>query len=440
MRKKKSAMVLLAGTHGGMREIVDHRFDKDEWPISVTVAANQHADLWFAYLSSEAQARGWSSGGTKQLDAEENSGSYSVHTTAGAEYSELAIVWERKRKGPLLLRARVIGSLPLSEAQELIDLATTKCRTGTTQPFYLRGQLEYEGLPWRGELWLDGTLRLGAPSRQDETVLISPRVVLVDVVVNGINRSNAASAFALLRREVSAFLSVILRVNVREPQWGQRAWTFTDSTKPGESEIRALGYLEPVVPDALPAQGTLPSVQWALVSRPDFSDRGIWPDDREERVPWDIAELWQCYMTLDAERRQRFLQVASMWQLARSLGSAHQTTAYALKVAAVEALKGPNKANRNCNVYDVVEGLLGSTIADRLRNEGLAPQEVRNAHLHGAELVGSEFIQRVMMSSYDDPSFDNSHRVLSIVARAAIIEWLRRGGTFDMSPHREAKA
>ena len=37
-----------------------------------------------------------------------------------------------------------------------------------------------------------------------------------------------------------------------------------------------------------------------------------------------------------------------------------------------------------------------------------------------------------MMSSYQDPSFREAHRELARLTPAAIIEWLKRQGTFDM--------
>lgn len=39
-----------------------------------------------------------------------------------------------------------------------------------------------------------------------------------------------------------------------------------------------------------------------------------------------------------------------------------------------------------------------------------------------------------MTSSFKDPTFDEACRVLYQIAQAAIIEWLRRSGTFTMLP------
>jgi hypothetical protein len=38
------------------------------------------------------------------------------------------------------------------------------------------------------------------------------------------------------------------------------------------------------------------------------------------------------------------------------------------------------------------------------------------------------------MSSYYDPTFTQARDELALITHAAIIEWLRRRGTFTMSP------
>src|SRR5216684_335210 len=60
-----------------------------------------------------------------------------------------------------------------------------------TQQFHRGWQLCYDGLPWRGELWLDDTLRLGPPSLQDETALLGPRVIIVDAFVDSVGRRDS---------------------------------------------------------------------------------------------------------------------------------------------------------------------------------------------------------------------------------------------------------
>ena len=84
--------------------------------------------------------------------------------------------------------------------------------------------LEYDGLPWRGEFWLDDTLRLGPPSRQDETALYGPRVILVDALVDCISAGEAPWVLDKQLRELSTFLSVIMGTDVQPPKQG-RVWT-----------------------------------------------------------------------------------------------------------------------------------------------------------------------------------------------------------------------
>jgi hypothetical protein len=220
-------------------------------------------------------------------------------------------------------------------------------------------------------------------------------------------------------------------MHVRVPRSG-RAWTFDNAQSPAQSEIRWLGYLEADGPSAMPTSGHAPSMPLMPVRRPDFSLHGIRSEDREEKPPADVVELWQLLAALDTDRRRQFVQVASMWQLALSLGYENQTTSFAWKVVATEALKPSGPHFRNQNVYDVVEGLLGKGVADVLQREGFRPQEVRNAHLHRGEFRGSEFVEHFMMSSFHDPTFDEAHRVLTDISHAAMIEWLRRGGMFVM--------
>jgi len=430
-RTKVKAVLMASNGAGGMTQMPDRRFEKAEWPIRLVIEEQKQADTWFKYLSSECTARGWSSGVMAQLDARENSGTCTVTNGTAAGESQLIMIWERERNGPLSLRARTVGEFPLALAQELIDRVAERCRAGEKERFYLRSQLHYEGLPWKGELWLSDTLRLGPPSKQDETVLIAPRVIIVDAHVDGIDKMDAGAALGVLCRELLTFLSVVLRLNVRLPTSG-RAWTFADALRPEQSEIRWLGYGEAGSPTEMPNKGQVRAIPLETVRRPDFSIHGLWADDREFEPPADIADLWKAFSDLDTERRRQFLQVASMWHLAISLGYEYQTTAFVWMVVATEALKPPQPLFRDHNIYDVVEGLLGKRVAAVLRKDGFRPQEVRNAHLHRGEFRGSEFVQHMMMPSFQDPTFDSARRVLTDITQAAIIEWLRRGGVFKL--------
>jgi hypothetical protein len=123
-----------------------------------------------------------------------------------------------------------------------------------------------------------------------------------------------------------------------------------------------------------------------------------------------------------------------MWQLALSLGHEFETARFAWMVAACEVLKPPGPQFRDHNIYHVVEALLGKPTADLLQEQWFRPQDVRNAHLHRGEFRGSEFIQHAMMSSFQDPTFDQASRELYQIAQAAIIELLRKRSLFTMLP------
>lgn len=440
-KTKPKARILTSDGAGGMVEMQDRRFERGEWPIQFDVP-KERADTWLQYLSVECKRRGWSSTSLGQIEAEENSGSITVHKH-GAKESLLAVVWERKRGGPLKVRARLeaTGEIPLHEAQELFQQVNQLCSADNKERFYFRGQLEYYGLPWRGELWLNDRLRLGPPSRDDETVLISPRVILVDAEIEGIDRSDAASAFKVRLRELSVFLSVVIRREVRPPKT-DHVWTSTHGPdRKVECDTRQLGYWEPEHPKELPAKGDVSIVPLVRVTRPDLDPlgRGIRTDLRAQELPADVIDLWQAFARLSPARRRQFLQAGSMWQLALSLGREWQTTGFALMVVACEALKRPDTQFRDHKIYHVVKALLGKPTADRLQEDCIRPQEVRNVNLHSGEFRGSEFVQHMMISSFEDPTFDEAHIVLALITPAAIIEWLTRGGIFTMPPLRRRK-
>jgi hypothetical protein len=206
-KAKSKSTILIADGSGGMHQVQDRRFDATtDWPVRFEVPSEQ-ADTWRRYFSAECERRGWSSGGIGQVEARENSGSMTVNA-GDKDKPQLAVVWERKRDGPMTVRARSAGEpeLPLAEVQALFDQVNEKCRSGAKKRLYTRGVLEYDGLPWRGEFWLDDTLRLGPPSRQDETALLGPRVILVDALVDCVSRSESPWVFDKQVRELSTFL------------------------------------------------------------------------------------------------------------------------------------------------------------------------------------------------------------------------------------------
>ena len=429
-KAKSKATIMVADRADGMVQVQDRRFEAGDWPIRFEVSKEQ-ADTWLRYFYAECERRGWSSSGIEQLEARENSGSITVNT-GGAGKPQLAVVWERKRGGPIKVRARSAGEpeFPLTQAQELFEQVNERCRSGATERFYRRGLLHYEeGLAWRGELWLDDSLRLGPPTQQYEMALLGPRIILVDALVDCVGRRDSSSVFERNLRELSTFLSVVMGKAFRLPEQGE-TWTFTA----GEADcaVRSLGYFEPENPQQMPARGTCRSMPLRSVNRPDFSERGIDGSSHEQALPADVTDLWAMYRALTPDQRRDFLQAAAKWQEALSHWRERSTLSFVLMVVACEALKPSDPKFRDHNIYHVVEALLGKASAERLQEHWFRPQDVRSAHLHRGEFRGSEFLQATMMSSYQDPTFDQARRELAPITQAAIIEWLRRRGTFTM--------
>lgn len=433
-KSKSNAVIMTANVAGGMSPILDWRFDTGEWPISFVVPSVE-ADAWLRYLSAQCTKRGWGCASFGQRDARENSGSITV-STRDADSLQLAVIWERKRAGPIKVRAKSVGTpgFSLDQARALFDEVNEQSRTRTLQQVYQCGQLRYEGLPWRGELWLGETLRLGPPSNQDEAFRVGPRVILVHAFVDAIDAMHSAEVVHVVLRELSVFLSVVMGTHVRVAPNSVREWTWEvdPSGKTINCEVRATGYLEQNWPATMPAKGANHSIPLDAVPRPDWSLRGDDGTRNEQHLPADTADLWQTLAALSVVRRRQFMQVGSMWQLAISLGHEYQTARFAWMVGACEALKPPARSYRRHNIYHVVEALLGSSIAALMQESWFRPQGVRNAHLHSGELRGSEFMEHAMMSSFQDPTFDRAYRVLYDIAQAAIIEWLRKRGAFTM--------
>lgn len=441
-KAKSEAIFMTADGAGGMAQVRDWRFEAGGWPIRFDVPKDQ-ADSWLQYFSAECVSRGWTSGGIAQLEAKENSGSLTVNTGGNGD-PQLAVVWERKREGLIKVRARSVGTPEylLDHAKEFFRQVNERSSARATQQYHRGWHLFYEGLPWRGELWLDDKLRLGPPSQVDERSLFGPRIILVNALVNGIDQLHAASTFNVSLRELSVFLTVIMGTNVRVSPNGSRGWTWgTDSTgQVVQCDIRNLGYWEKQCPSEMPTRCQIQQVPFRAIRRPDFSMRGIDGSQSELHLPEDVVDLWQSFVGLSPNRRRQFLQVGSMWQLALSLGHEYETARFAWMVAACEVLKPPDQQFRDHNIYHVVEALLGKSTVDLLQEQWFRPQDVRNAHLHRGELRGSEFIQHAMMSSFQDPTFDQATGELYRISQAAIIEWLRQGGIFTMLPIKRRKS
>jgi hypothetical protein len=215
VRRKSRATFMVADGTGGMAQVQDRRFDGGDWPIRFDVPKEQ-VDTWLQYLSAECERRGWSCSLFKQLDAKENSGSVTVSIPGGQP--RLIVLWERKREGPIKVRARAVQTpeFALEQAEDFFREVNQRSALGTTETFHRGWHLCYTGLPWRGELWLDDRVRLGPPSQQDEMALIGPRIILINALVNGIDLWHAGSVFEVALRELSVFLSVV---------WARRSWS-----------------------------------------------------------------------------------------------------------------------------------------------------------------------------------------------------------------------
>jgi hypothetical protein len=225
--------------------------------------------------------------------------------------------------------------------------------------------------------------------------------------------------------EVSAFLSVVMEKAVRVPDQG-RAWVWTEDMK--ASEVRCLGYLEPANPLSMPNRGTAKQVPLYALDNPP---RGIDGSTNEISLRSDISDLWGLYRSLGVEQRIQFLQAAAKWQEAIIHWQDRPSLSFTLMVIACEALRPPDADDRQ-NCYDVIEALLGRTAVDRIRQNLFPAQRIRSTHLHAGEFHGSELIMMYFLSSYHDPTFREAHRKMFQVTSEAIIEWLKRRGTFQM--------
>jgi hypothetical protein len=382
--KPKSTLMLADGL-GGMVKVQDRRFEAGNWPIRFEVAAAK-SDTWFRYFYGECEKRAWSSSGIGQLEARENSGSITV-STGTPDKPRFAVIWDWKREGAIKIQARsdTTPEMPLAEMQAFFARVNERCGSGATERYYRRGQLQYDGLPWLGEVWLSETLRLAPPSKQDETALLGPRVILVDALVDAAGQRDAGAVFGHLLWELSVFLSVVMADAVWLPEQG-RAWTWTISEWAAGSEVRDLGYIEPENPPQMPDQGASRSMPLRHVKRPDFSESGIDVTMTELSLSADAADLWAMYRALTLDRRRDFLQAAAKWQEAMLQRLPERSTlSFALMVVACESLKPSAREFRDHTIYEVVEALLGGATADRLREQRFRPQHVRSAHLHRGE-------------------------------------------------------
>ena len=154
-KQKAKSQIRVADGAGGMRPVADLLFEAGEWPIELVIPSKD-AESWMAHLSAETEQRGWSSSGLSELDSDENSGTRYVHTASGPSAPTIEIVWEKPRGGTLRLRARPSGTpvLSLEVARDFIDATLARQSSGKILRAHRWDILTYDGMPWRGELWL----------------------------------------------------------------------------------------------------------------------------------------------------------------------------------------------------------------------------------------------------------------------------------------------
>jgi hypothetical protein len=184
----------------------------------------------------------------------------------------------------------------------------------------------------------------------------------------------------------------------------------------------------------MPVPGTLNQVPLHALDDPPW-DR----PDNEISLRADVVGLWGLYRKLSDKQRLQFLQAAAKWQESLIHWQGRPSLSFALMAVACEALKPPDADNRH-NCYDVVGALLGSATVDRIRQNPFPVQHVRSTHLHSGQLHGSELIMMDFMRTYEDPSFREAHQEMARVTPAAIVEWLKRRGSFTLPSVRKRRS
>ena len=105
----------------------------------------------------------------------------------------------------------------LRTLKNAFDTSTSGAERALPEPRYRWGILEYQGLAWRGELWLDDNVRLGPPCQQYEEATRGPRVVVVDAIVDCISQGQLSAVFGQLLEELAAFLTVVVNASFHLP-------------------------------------------------------------------------------------------------------------------------------------------------------------------------------------------------------------------------------
>jgi hypothetical protein len=152
----------------------------------------------------------------------------------------------------------------------------------------------------------------------------------------------------------------------------------------------------------------------------------------EEWVPNDIEQLWSSFVRLSKPKREHLLRAGNAYLIAQSMWPDQRTAYAAFLVVACEALKPTGRRYDSMNAYDVIASLVSTGDAQQLRQLSLHPQKVRSEHLHRGKLSAGELFPMLMHDHFKDPSFDEMHRILSVICRICLIEWLRCEGGYKV--------
>jgi hypothetical protein len=434
-RKKSSAQIHVADGTGGMRRVDDLRFEAGEWPIQLIVSAEE-AENWMAHVDAEAEERGWFPSSISQLEATENSGTLSVHTAIGPSPATVDIVWERLRGKELKVRARPSDDPPLSldVAHDFINSVVERVRTRKTLRTHQRALLTYDGLPWRGDLWLDADHRLGPPSRYPDT-LLGPQIVIADAMIEGIGQRGVIANFQKRLRELQIFLGFVLGIKLEISKFEEGWVPEVDAEgRLTDCKRRNIGYVELSPQEVFPKPGSTRPIERRDVTRPGLGPFGLTSDMNEQWVSADIEQLWNSFVRLPDSKREHLLRAGNAYLIAKSMWPDQRTAYAAFLVVACEALKptGTGRRNKSITIYDVIASLLSKVEAKRIRELSVPPHEVRHGHLHRGELAAGELLPMLVHDYFMDQSFDEMLRELSPITRQCLIEWLRNGGSYKV--------
>lgn len=434
-KTKSGAIVTSRNAAGEMTQVEDHRFSDGPWPFKATIPPAQ-ADQWMLHISAEMHSRNWSAAGMGQLDVEANSGSQTISLGGENSGCTIELTWEKERGGRLDVRARPSGNpgTPLEIMRDFFQVVDVRLRSQQRDRAHRRWWFVYEGIPWKGELWLSDSLRLGPPSRFPES-LIGRQVVIVDAVVDGIGWQGIQAEFQRQLRELRLVLSPILGAHLEESRNWDSDWVpeFDEQMRLTDCKLRAVGYTELSVSPGMPERASAPAAARETVARPRLGRLGIWADDRSIRIPHDIEDLWARFNALTHSARQQFLNACNAYDIARSMWPSQRTAYAAFLVVACEALKPTSRRYEKANVYDVIANLASDADARALMSLRLAPQKVRSQHLHRGKLAADEFAPLLFGDPFRDPSFDDMLMRLSQVTRVCLIERLRRSGSLPFA-------